>query len=54
MKAPQFIEDPELLLGAFPDARLIWLERGSADVVASSASLVWNQMLVQSDAADKS
>jgi hypothetical protein len=53
MKAPQFLEDPDSLIGAFPDARLICLERDPADVVASSASLVWNQMRVQSDWADR-
>ncbi|HEY0626912.1 MAG TPA: sulfotransferase [Allosphingosinicella sp.] len=53
MKAPQFMEDLDLLLEAFPDARLIRLRRDAAAVVASSASLVWNQMRVQSDDADK-
>ncbi len=53
LKAPQFMEDLEPLLAAFPDARLIRLHRDAATVVASSASLVWNQMKVQSDEADK-
>jgi hypothetical protein len=53
LKAPQFMEDLAPLLAAFPDARLIRLHRDPATVVASSASLVWNQMNVQSDEADK-
>ena len=53
LKAPQFTEDLDHLLAAFPDVRLICLERDPEQVVASSASLVWNQMKVQSDAADR-
>ncbi|WP_158266555.1 sulfotransferase family protein [Allosphingosinicella deserti] len=53
MKAPQFLEDLDLLLEQFPDARLICLDRDPAAVVGSSASLVWNQMKLQSDTADK-
>lgn len=53
LKSPQFTADPESLLEAFPDARLICLHRDWAEVVASSASLVWNQRRVHSDAADK-
>lgn len=53
LKAPQFMEDLEPLLERFPDARLICLHREPSDVVASSASLVWNQMKLQSDAADR-
>lgn len=52
LKAPQFLEDLPALLAAFPDARLICLERDLAEVVPSSASLVWNQMRIQSDTAD--
>jgi hypothetical protein len=52
LKAPQFMEDLDLLLGIFPDARLICLHRDPAEVVASSASLAWHQMRIQSDAAD--
>ncbi|WP_165356393.1 sulfotransferase [Sphingosinicella sp. BN140058] len=52
MKAPQFMEDLDLLLEQFPDARLICLDRDPAEVAGSSASLVWNQMKVQSDSAD--
>jgi hypothetical protein len=53
LKAPQFMEDLDALLEAFPDARLICLHRDAAEVVGSSASLVWNQMRIQSDAADR-
>jgi hypothetical protein len=52
LKAPQFMQDLDALIAAFPGARLICLHRDPAQVVASSASLVWNQMRVQSDAAD--
>lgn len=52
LKAPQFLEDLPALLAAFPDAKLICLERDLAEVVPSSASLVWNQMRIQSDTAD--
>jgi hypothetical protein len=40
------------LLTAFPDARFICLHRDPAEAVPSAASLVWNQMRIQSDAAD--
>lgn len=53
LKVPQFMQDLPALLDAFPDARLIRLHRHPAAVVASSASLVWNQMRIQSDSADK-
>jgi hypothetical protein len=53
LKAPQFLQDLPALLDAFPDARLLVLERNLDAVIASSASLVWNQMRVQSDRADK-
>jgi hypothetical protein len=52
LKAPQFMEDLPVLLDAFPGARLLCLDRALEKVVASSASLVWNQMRIQSDAAD--
>ncbi|MGZ8362114.1 MAG: sulfotransferase family protein [Allosphingosinicella sp.] len=52
LKAPQFMEDLPALLAAFPDARLICLERDLGEVVPSSASLVWNQMRIQSDSVD--
>lgn len=53
LKAPHFLQDLPELLEAFPDARLIRLHRPLDQVVASSASLVWNQMRIQSDRADK-
>ena len=52
LKAPQFMQDLPALMNAFPDARIILLVRNRADVMASSASLVWNQQRIQSDAAD--
>lgn len=52
LKAPQFMEDIEPLLKVFPDARLICLHRDLSEVAASSASLVWNQMKLQSDVVD--
>ena len=52
LKAPQFMQDLAELLAVFPDARLVCLSRDAVDVVASSASLVWNTMRVQSDRID--
>jgi hypothetical protein len=52
LKAPQFMEDLGPLLAVFPDARLVCLERDPLQVVGSSASLVWNQMKLQTDALD--
>lgn len=53
LKAPQFMEDLAVLLKIAPGARLVCLHRDTAEVVASSASLVWNQMRLQSDAVDR-
>ncbi len=53
LKAPQFMQDLPAILEAFPDARLICLDRDLDAVVASSASLVWHQMRIQSDRADQ-
>lgn len=53
LKAPQFLQDLPVVLETFPGARLILIERDPAAVVASSASLVWNQMRIQSDSADR-
>jgi hypothetical protein len=50
LKAPQFMEELDALLAVFPEARLLCLHRDAVQVVASTASLVWNQMHVQSDA----
>ena len=53
LKTPQYLEDLPALLDFFPGARLVCVERDLDKVVASSASLVWNQMRIQSDSADK-
>lgn len=53
LKAPQFMQDLPSLLAAFPGARLLCLDRETERVVASSASLVWHQMRIQSDSADR-
>jgi hypothetical protein len=52
LKLPQFTQDLDAVLATFPDARIIRLDRDPVDVVASSASLVHNQMSLQSDAID--
>lgn len=52
LKVPQFTQDVGALLHVFPDARVIFLHRDPAAVIASSVSLVCNQMRVQSDAVD--
>ncbi len=52
LKAPQFMQELEPLLEAFPDARIIMLTRDPNAVMASSASLVWHQRRIQSDEAD--
>lgn len=53
LKAPQFMEDLEPLLAAFPDARLVCMHRDASEIVPSAASLVCHQMQVQSDAVDR-
>ncbi len=53
LKLPQFTQDAEALLEVFPEARLVVLDRDPAALVASSASLVFNQMTIQSDEADR-
>jgi hypothetical protein len=52
MKVPQFAEDLSAVLDQFPDARLIVARREPADVAKSAASLVANQMTIQSDGVD--
>jgi hypothetical protein len=52
LKVPQFMQDLPALLRAFPDARLLCLERDPAEVIGSSASLALNQMQIQSDHVD--
>lgn len=53
LKAPQFMEDLDALLGELPDARLVWLSRDPGEVIASTASLAWQQMRIQSDSVDR-
>lgn len=48
MKVPQFTQDLDALLSVFPDARLVCLSRDPDQLVASSASLVHNQIILQS------
>lgn len=52
LKTPQYMADLAHLLAAFPDARFVFTHRDPVSVVASSASLAWNQMVVQSDEVD--
>lgn len=52
IKVPQLTQDLEVVLQLFPDARVVRVERDPIATVASAASLVRNQMRVQSDAVD--
>jgi hypothetical protein len=52
LKVPQFAEDLAALLNVFPDARVVVARRSEEDVVRSAASLVANQMAMQSNHAD--
>lgn len=52
LKVPQFSQDLAALLSAFPDARLLSLDRDPATTIASSASLVHNQMAMQATRID--
>ncbi|PAX08537.1 sulfotransferase family protein [Sphingomonas lenta] len=52
VKVPQLTQDLASVLETFPDARLVRVERDPVATVASAASLVRNQMRVQSDAVD--
>lgn len=52
LKTPQHTQDLAALHAVFPDARLIFLHRDPLSLVASSASLAWNQMVIQSDEVD--
>jgi hypothetical protein len=49
LKVPQFAEDLPALLAQFPDARVVLTRRDERDLAASAASLVANQMTIQSD-----
>lgn len=53
LKTPQFSQDLAAVAGAFPDARLILLQRDQPATIASAISLVANQMGLQSDSADR-
>ncbi|WP_340586849.1 sulfotransferase [Erythrobacter alti] len=52
LKVPQFAEDLSALLAEFPDARVILTNRCDQQTAASAASLVANQMTIQSDHVD--
>ena len=52
LKVPQFAEDLPALLRQFPDARVVLTRRCDDDTAASAASLVANQMTIQSDDVD--
>lgn len=52
LKTPQHMMDLPALLQVFPDARFIFTHRDPARVVASAASLAWNQTCIYSDHAD--
>ena len=54
LKAPQFMQDLDAVLDAFPDARILHIERDLETAVASTASLVWHQHRIQSQHADRS
>jgi hypothetical protein len=53
LKLPQFSQDLDAVLDTFPDARIVVLHRDPVQVVGSCASLVHNQMTVQSDTVDR-
>ncbi|WP_448580598.1 sulfotransferase family protein [Thermaurantiacus sp.] len=52
LKTPQYMQDLAAFHATFPDARYIFTHRDPVSVVASSASLAYNQMVVQSDVVD--
>lgn len=52
LKTPQHLQDLGALHATFPDAKLLFLHRNPVEVVASGASLAWNQMVIQSDHVD--
>ncbi len=52
LKVPQFAEDLPALLTQFPDARVVRTRRCPSDTAASAASLIANQMAIQSDHVD--
>ena len=52
LKMPQHMQDLPALRRVFPEARLVFIHRDPATLVGSAASMVWNQMVVQSDSVD--
>lgn len=52
LKTPQHLQDLAALHSTFPDAKLLFLHRDPVQLVASGASLAWNQMVIQSDDVD--
>lgn len=52
LKVPQFSEDLPALLAQFPEARVVVTHRARSDIARSTASLVANQMTIQSDSVD--
>lgn len=52
LKSPQYLQDLPALTEVVPGARLIFMARDPAALVASGCSLVWHQMAVQSDTVD--
>ncbi|WP_300974968.1 sulfotransferase [Sphingomonas sp. LHG3406-1] len=53
LKCPAYAEMADDLLSAFPDAQVIHLSRDPVKVVASSASLVFEQRRIHSDSVDR-
>jgi hypothetical protein len=52
LKTPQYMQDLAAFAAVFPNARYVFTHRDPVAVVGSSASLAWNQMVVQSDDVD--
>jgi len=52
LKTPQHLQDLAALNATFPNAKLLFLHRDPVELVASGASLAWNQMVIQSDDVD--
>lgn len=52
LKVPQFSEDLPAILAEFPEARVVVTRRDEEDLTSSAASLVANQMTIQSDDVD--
>jgi Sulfotransferase family len=52
LKTPQHMQDIAALHAVFPNSPLIFLHRDPVQLVASGASLAWNQMVIQSDHVD--